>query len=329
MTTKVLTRLLQCSIYAFLLRAVSDHATATTIYFDLEINNTTDQTLPVNGSQWYAVPTVHVSPYAASGADTVVSLGACSAHTPPGNSQSTYYFYSTFNNQDSLLAALTTTNNQVNIPPVPQDFSNYNFTLDTSSYTKFYNFPPQIAPTINGSLQSNHPTLTWQAAGDLQFTAIQVSLYNAATNTYIFNTLAVGAHSWTPLQTLGSGTWVFKVRYIGGYVGGITASAAINPNGHTLTGWQGLTTLTAAVSDSVKFSVPTVPTPRMTVEPVGSGSFRLSFLTNTNVTYQLQRSNNLTGWTDVGAPLSGDGTIKTVTDTNVQSWGYWRLRMQY
>lgn len=68
--------------------------------------------------------------------------------------------------------------------------------------------------------------------------------------------------------------------------------------------------------------------PKLKADPLGSGAFHLSFQTASTVSYQLQRSDDLTNWTDVGSPIVGDGAVNSVNDTNVHLAGYWRMRLQ-
>lgn len=65
------------------------------------------------------------------------------------------------------------------------------------------------------------------------------------------------------------------------------------------------------------------------LEKTGTHQFELSFTTRTNNAYQVEASTNLIDWSQTGAPITGDGTVKTFnTQTNLPSC-FWRVWMTY
>lgn len=92
---------------------------------------------------------------------------------------------------------------------------------------------------------------------------------------------------------------------------------------------SGQPNLPNAASSSLSFALhvqelpPTIPP--VSVASVGGGSFVVSFATESGVTYQLQHSNDLAAWSDVGGALAGNGNTRSISDTRPGDKAFWRV----
>jgi hypothetical protein len=75
--------------------------------------------------------------------------------------------------------------------------------------------------------------------------------------------------------------------------------------------------------------VAVTPSPKLTAAMSG-GNIQISFPTQSGYSYQLQYKNNLTdpNWTSVGSPVSGDGTVKSVSDAATLSNRFYHVQIQ-
>lgn len=95
------------------------------------------------------------------------------------------------------------------------------------------------------------------------------------------------------------------------------ACAAVNQN---LTGifsdtWKFPVSSDAIVEAQLFWGAPIVLRPAVSIAKSGDSTVRLQWQSQVNTSYQIQSSTNLQSWSDVGSPLTGDGTIRTVTNS--------------
>lgn len=89
--------------------------------------------------------------------------------------------------------------------------------------------------------------------------------------------------------------------------------------------------LTAGGGNNVNFFIltPAPTTVTLTIARDVAG-VRVSFATESGRTYQVERKQSLADaiWQPLGAPVSGDGTVKSVTDSTAAGSGFYRLHIQ-
>jgi hypothetical protein len=65
--------------------------------------------------------------------------------------------------------------------------------------------------------------------------------------------------------------------------------------------------------------------PAVRIQALGGATFKLSFGTETGITYQLQYSSDLITWVDVGDPISGNGSETSLNDNGTDEKAFWRV----
>ena len=97
----------------------------------------------------------------------------------------------------------------------------------------------------------------------------------------------------------------------------LAASATVNQN---LTGifsstWKFPVSSQAIGEALIIWGAPVVLRPAVSIVKSGNSTVLFQWQSQVNTSYQMQSSTNLQSWTDVGTPIAGDGTIRTVTNS--------------
>jgi hypothetical protein len=111
----------------------------------------------------------------------------------------------------------------------------------------------------------------------------------------------------------------------------LSACAAVNQNlcGIFSTTWKFPVSASALAEAQTRWGTPIVLRPPVTVSKGAGNTILMKWQTKGNTAYQVQGSTNLQYWVDVGAPIAGDGTIRTVTNSTSGSTNrFFRLKLQ-
>ncbi|MEO5803385.1 MAG: hypothetical protein ABIR24_07625 [Verrucomicrobiota bacterium] len=111
----------------------------------------------------------------------------------------------------------------------------------------------------------------------------------------------------------------------------LTACATVNQNlsGIFTTTWKFPMSGSAAQEAQTRWGAPVVLHPPVAIGKGVGGTILLKWQTQVNTAYQLQGSTNLQSWTDIGTPVTGDGAIRTVTNsTSSFTTRFFRLKLQ-
>jgi len=111
----------------------------------------------------------------------------------------------------------------------------------------------------------------------------------------------------------------------------LAACATVNQNlcGIFQTTWKFPVSASALSEAQTRWGAPIVLRPPMSVSKGAGNNILMKWQSQVNTSYQVQGSTNLLNWVDVGTPILGDGTIRTVTNSTTGfNNRFFRLKLQ-
>ena len=109
----------------------------------------------------------------------------------------------------------------------------------------------------------------------------------------------------------------------------LAACATVNQNlsGIFSATWKFPVSNNAIQECLIRWGAPIVLRPSVTIVKSGDSTVLLKWQSQIDTSYQIQSSTDLQSWSDVGSPIAGDGTLRTVTNSTAGINQLFRLKL--